>query len=102
MKRTTIQLSICMAAALMGFTSASGQQQEYMVGGPQVVSDQVAAPGTVPDSGSYVGDMSTGEAGCQNCAGGSCAGGKCGGKGGGLLGGLFNHSCGNGECVPRG
>jgi hypothetical protein len=114
MKRTTIQWSICMAAALLGFTtSASGQQQEYIVGG-QVVSDEVTVPG------SYVGDMSTTEAGCQNCGdgNGSCPGGVCngngsgngdgsgngiGGNGRGLFGGLFgNRNDEEGVCVPRG
>ena len=99
MKRTTIQMSICMAAALTCLTSASAQQQEYIVNS-QVVSDEVAAPGTVPDSGTYVGDMSTAEAGCQNCGNGMCSNGMC--SNGKCRGGLFNHSCGNGECVPRG
>lgn len=104
MKRSLLQLGVCLATAWMvvgSSSAANGQGHEYIVGA-QVVSDTAMEPSVVSDS--YVGDMSMASAGCQSCGNGcsGCSGGVCGGCGsrgcsgptGGCAGGPWPRSYG--------
>ena len=91
MKRSLLQLGVCLAAALMITAAdrpANGQGQEYIVDAHVVSDTVVGGDGT---SSSYVGDMSCSAAGCGDC--GSCGGGSCG---------LFGGCCRGSDCYSNG